>query len=477
MGELLQRHDPEWGGFGGAPKFPQTMSLELLLRAHQGPGRADTLGPVLTSLDAMASGGIYDHLGGGFARYSVDRQWLVPHFEKMLYDQALLARIYLHAWQVTGQERFRQVLDETIGYVLRDLHDPAGGFWSAEDADSEGEEGRFYVWTPAQFSEVLGDRAATAMAWWGVREGGNFEGATILNRLDDRGDLLRPEAIEEARELLLRARQERIRPGLDDKVLTEWNALFVATLAEAGAATGNQEWLAAATAAADFLRRALRRDDGRWLRTWQSGAGGRASVLAFAVDHAALVDAFTRLAEATGEARWIDDARSTADALIELFWDAEGAGFFTTGHDAPALVARQKDLLDGATPSANSLAAVALLRLAALTDEHRYRDHAEQILSLLAPVLEQQPSAFAHLLAAVDLDSSGTTEVVIPGPAGELVAAVQARYLPRAVLAWGEPYDSPLWEGREEGRAYVCRDYTCQAPTDDPSELLAQLQT
>ncbi len=475
--ELVKRHDREWGGFGGAPKFPQTMSLELLLRTQDGGGSNHSLDAVLTSLDAMASGGIYDHLGGGFARYSVDRQWLVPHFEKMLYDQALLARVYLHAWQVTDHDRFRQVVEETVGYVLRDLRDPADGFWSAEDADSEGVEGRFYVWTANQLTGVLGEAATEAATYWGVTEHGNFEGVNILNRLHARGDLLRPAPIEQSRRRLFEFREQRVRPALDDKVLTEWNALMVATLAEAAATTGRQDWLDQATTAADFLLHRLRSDDGRWLRTWQDDgtAGGRASVPAFATDHAALVDAFTRLAEATGQARWIAEARNTADALIELFWDGDDAGFFTTGHDVPALVARQKDLLDGATPSANSLATVALLRLSALTGHHAYRRYAEQVLSLLAPVLDRQPSAFAHLLGAVDLDTAGITEIVIPGPATELVTAVQRRYLPRAVLAWGEPYGSPLWEGRETGKAYVCRDYACQVPATDPTQLMAQL--
>ncbi len=476
--DLLARHDDELGGFGGAPKFPQTTSLEVLLRA-QAAGRPEALAAVITSLDAMASGGIYDHLGGGFARYSVDRRWLVPHFEKMLYDQALLARAYLHGWQVTGYDRYRQVLDETVGYVLGELTDPGGGFWSAEDADSEGVEGRFYVWTPDQLAEVLGDRADAAGAYWGVTAEGNFEGATILNRLHAPGDLVRPAEIEQDRATLLRARAGRVRPGLDDKVLTEWNALMIATLAEAGAATGTPAWIDAAARAADRLLASLRRDDGRWLRTWQGdggdGRGGKASVPAFAVDHAALVDAFTRLAEATGGARWMAEARATADALIELFWDRDGHGFFTTGHDVPALVARQKDLLDGATPSANSLAAVALLRLAALTGEDRYRQPAEQVLALLAPALARQPSAFGHLLGAVDLAVGGITEVVVPGDAADLVAEVQRAYHPRVVLAWGEPYPSPLWEGRDPGVAYVCRDYACRAPTADVEELAAQL--
>jgi uncharacterized protein YyaL (SSP411 family) len=471
--QLRELHDDRWGGFGGPPKFPQTMSLELLLRAHQHNGSAGTLAVVRTSLDAMASGGIFDHLGGGFARYSVDGQWLVPHFEKMLYDQALLARVYLHAWQVTGAPGYRQVVEETIGYVLRDLRHPLGGFFSAEDADSEGEEGRFYVWNPAQVREVLGDDAEAAMEWYGVTEVGNFEGNTILNRIPHRGDLLRPPEIESARARLLAARGSRVRPGLDDKVLAEWNGLMLSTLAEAAAATSSGEWLAAAIATGEFLLRELRRPDGRWLRSWQADAG--AKTLAFAADHAALVDGFTRLAEATGEARWIAAAIETAEAMLGLFWDDEGGGLFTTGHDGEALVARPKDLLDNATPSANSMAATGLLRLAGLTGVDRYQQRGEAILRLLGPVAGRHPAAFAHLLGAVDLLDSGITEVAVVGDRPDLVAEVQHRYLPNAVLAWGEPYESPLWHAREDGLAYVCRDFACQAPVADVEALAAQL--
>src|SRR5829696_8525558 len=402
--QLVRAHDDRWGGFGGAPKFPQAMSLDLLItvmaRAEgtgdgsDGKGDEDARLAVETSLDAMASGGIYDHVGGGFARYSVDDRWLVPHFEKMLYDQALLTRAYLHAWQVTGHERYLQVVEETIGYVLRDLRHADGGFLSSEDADSEGVEGKFYVWTPDQVLDALdGDEAwaAEVSAWYGVTPGGNFEGATILNRMHARGELARPERIEEARRRLFAARERRVRPGLDDKVLTEWNGLMLSALAEAAAATGRHDW----------------RD----------------------------------------------------------------------GADAERLVTRDKDLMDNALPGANSLAAVGLLRLAALTGDQDYRDRADAVLRLTGPLAAQHPTAFGHLLAAVDLAARGTTEVVVAGDRPDLVRVVQARYLPSAVLAWGERYDSPLWEGREDGRAYVCRNYACQLPATDEPALLAQLGT
>ena len=470
---LREAADPEWGGFGTAPKFPQAMSLEALLRSHARDGDPATLAVVQRSLDAMAAGGIYDHLGGGFARYSVDGEWTVPHFEKMLYDQALLARAYLHAWQVTGSPAYRQVLDETVTYLLRDLRQPDGGFSSAEDADSEGVEGRYYVWTVDEIRSVLGDALADeAIAWWGVTEHGNFEGSTILRRPLG-AELVRSPAIDEARALLLEHRAARVRPALDDKVLTEWNALALATLAEAAAATGTASWRDAAVETAEFLVTHLRRDDGRWLRSWQRDGGARH--LGYAHDHAALVDAFTRVAELTGEARWIAEARRTADALVDLFWDDELGGVFTTGTDADGLVTRPKDFLDDATPSANSLTAVALLRLAALTGDDGYRARAEDILRLYGRMAERHATAFGHLLAAVDLSVHGTTEIAIVGDRPDLVGAVQQRYLPGAVLAWGEPYDSPLWDGRADSRAYVCRDFACQKPAIDVETLVGQL--
>jgi uncharacterized protein YyaL (SSP411 family) len=472
VASLRNQFDGQWGGFGQAPKFPQESSLELLLRAAAGGRRPEIVQMVTLTLDAMACGGIYDHLGGGFARYSVDAFWMVPHFEKMLYNQAMLGRVYLHAWQLTGEPRFRQVLEETVRYVLRDLRHPDGGLYSAEDADSEGEEGKFYVWRPSEIEAVLGaDEAPAALEWWDVTEAGNFERVNILHR-PVRGDLVRPAHIENARQRLFEAREKRVRPGLDDKVLTEWNALFLSTLAEAAAATHNGEWLAAALQTGEFLLRELRQSDGRWLRAWQ---GGRARHLAYANDYAALVDAFTRLAEASGQARWIAEARATADAMLDLFWDDDNGGLFTTGNDAEQLITRPKDVLDSALPSANAVAALALLRLGALVGGARYTERADAILRLLAGPMARQPSAFAHLLEAVDLATTGTTEIVITGDRPDLVAAVQRQYLPNAVLAWGERYASPLFEDRTDGLAYVCRNYACKLPTGEVDELVARI--
>jgi uncharacterized protein len=478
---LLARHDPEWGGFGGAPKFPQPVMLELLLLASWRADRPDITRAVTMSLDAMAAGGIYDHLGGGFARYATDRRWLVPHFEKMLYDNAQLARLYLHAWQLTGSQSYRQVVTETLEYLLRPpIRLPAGGLASAEDADSEGEEGRFYVWDQAELLEVGGPAASD---WYGVTPGGNWEHHNILFR-PVAGPLERPPAVEEARRALLARRDTRTRPGLDDKVLTEWNAMAVSALAEAGAALQHPGWVAAGEELGGFLLANLRRPtDGRWLRSWQATAGaeqaGAARHLAYAADYAWLVEAFTRLAEATGKASWIRAATETADAMVGLFRDDGSGAFFTTGHDAEELIARPVDSQDGAVPSANSVAAAALFRLAGLTGTARYRTQAEDIVAAMGPALVAAPMAFAGLVTAAELDRGGLTEVVVTGDRPDLVAVVHTAYLPAAVLAWGEPYGSPLWEGRQgpdqADLAFVCHHYACQAPTSDPGTLRSQL--
>jgi len=470
--QLVAQHDSVWGGFGGAPKFPQAMGLETLLRYVLATGDPTALEVVTTTLDAMASGGIYDHLGGGFSRYSVDDRWLVPHFEKMLYDNALLSRAYLHAWQVTGHDRWFQVASETIDYVRRDLRHPGGGFYSAEDADSEGVEGKFYIWSEKEIREVCRGDTEAALSWYGVTPKGNFEGANILIR-PERGALVRPEDVERSRVALFRQRERRIRPGLDDKVLTEWNGLMLSTLAEAAAATGRTDWLEDAVSNAQFLWGNLRRDDGRWMRSWQ--AEGGAQHLGYAADHAAMVDGLVRLGEATGEARWTDMAVDTADTLLTRFSDQYNGGFFTTGNDAETLITRPKDVFDNAHPSANSLAALALLRLGALTGEGRFTDAAESVLRLLGRNAVRQPTAFGRLLEAIDLFHSGTTEVVVTGERADLVSAVISSYRPNTVLAWGERRPGPLWDGREGNLAWVCQDRTCTAPVDSVEALLANL--
>jgi uncharacterized protein len=471
-GELAERFDATWGGFGPAPKFPQPALLELCLEHGRVTGDAGSLAMVETTLAAMAAGGIYDHLGGGFARYSTDATWTVPHFEKMLYDQAGLVRIYLHAALASGDDRWLQVVDETVAYVLRDLAAPEGGLYCAEDADSEGEEGRFYVWTEAQIIEVVGpELGAAAAAWYGVTEGGNFEGRSILRRPVG-AQLQRPDDVENARRLLFEARRDRVRPGLDDKILTEWNAMFGSALAEAAAATGRPDWREATVGIAEFLVAHLRRPgDGRWMRSWQ---GGEARHLAYAGDYAWMVDYLTRLAELTGEARWLEMAVETARAMVDLFAEA-GGPLFTTGSDAEILVVRPTELLDGATPSASAVAAGALLRLGALTGDDELTKAGDALLSVLVPVAGVHPLAVAHAIAMAGLADGGLTEVVVAGDRPDLVASVRGRFEPTAVVAFGERTRSPLWEGRQDGFAYVCRHYACREPAAGPDALVAHL--
>jgi uncharacterized protein YyaL (SSP411 family) len=468
--ELGARFDAAWGGFGPAPKFPQPQLVELCLRHHRVSGDPASLAMATTTLSAMAAGGIYDHLGGGFARYSTDATWTVPHFEKMLYDQAGLVRAYLHAALLTGERRWMAVVEETVGYVLGQLASPGGGLHSAEDADSEGEEGRFYVWTPEEIAAAAGDLAGVAADWYGVTPGGNFEGRSILRRPLG-ADLERPPDVEEARRRLLEARSRRVRPGLDDKVLTEWNAMFGAALAEAAAATGRADWGDGAVGVAEFLLRELRRGDGRWLRSWQDG---RARHLAYAADHAWLVELFTRVAELTGRPVWLERAEEVAGAMLALFADDAGL-LYTTGHDADALVVRPMDVLDGAVPSANSVAAGALLRLGALTGREDLADAGEAIVRALWRVAAEHPLASANAVAATALAAGGITEVVVTGDRPDLVAAARARFEPTMVLAWGEPATSPLWEGRTPGYGYVCRRRTCRSPAATPTELASRL--
>ena len=486
--ELSSRFDPEWGGFGAAPKFPQPALVDLVL-LHARRTRGEPAGDrsermATTTLDGMAAGGIHDHLGGGFARYATDDEWLVPHFEKMLYDQAGLLRAFLHGWQATGKANYRWAMDGIVGYVSRDLTAPHGGVWSAEDADSEGVEGRFYVWSPDEIRRAVAggsdqgpppasdEMAAAIIEWFGVTGSGNFDGSSILRRPVGQ-PLAGPPAVEGARSRLFEARSSRVRPGLDDKVLTEWNAMYASALAEAAGAAGNAEWADAAVAIGEFLCAHLLGEDGRWRRSWQPGGGARH--LACAGDYAWLVDCFTRLGELTGERRWTDRAVAGADGLMALFGDEQLGGFFTTGTDAEALIVRTKEVFDGATPSANAVAALALARLGALTGVERYTRAARGVVDMFGSLLTEHPTAFAHTALTADLLVGGLTEVVISGDRPDLLEVVRARWRPGAVLAWGEPTSSPLWQGRDGSRAYVCRDYVCQRPAEDAATLAAQL--
>jgi hypothetical protein len=460
---LRRSYDPHQGGFARAPKFPMSSVIEFLLAR----GEREMS---LTTLRAMARGGIYDQVGGGFSRYSVDSTWTVPHFEKMLYDNALLARAYLHGWQASGDAVLRRVCEETLDWALREMRGPEGGFCSALDADSEGVEGRFYVWTLEELRTVLGELAAPAIDYFGATDQGNFEGANVL---EARGP--EPEARAEIRARLYAARAERVRPGLDDKRLTTWNALMISALAEAGAALERTDYVDAAVACAEFLLAELRDGDGQLLRTWKDGHG---HIEAYLDDHAHLLQALTILYEATFDARWYTEATRLADTLIERFADREHGGFFTTTGDASGW-ARRKDFEDSPVPAGNSSAAFGLLRLARLSGRAEYEQRATAALALLAPIAPRHPLAFGHALQAFDFDLARVREVAIVGPDAEpLIRAARAAYRPHMVLAGGTD-GVPLLEQRTpvNGRAaaYVCEHFACQAPVTVPAELAALL--
>ena len=472
--------DMERGGFGDAPKFPPASALELLLARGE---RA----VVERTLDAMAAGGIYDQLGGGFARYAVDAAWLVPHFEKMLYDNALLARAYLHGWQALGHERYRRVCEETLDWMLREMRGPEGGFYSALDADSEGEEGRFYVWTPAQIREVLGESAEPIIQFYGVSEGGNFEGANILHLAGGASgsfpsahrEQAAPIDLADARRALYEARAKRVWPGLDDKRLTSWNALAIAALAEAGAVLDRADYLAAARECADFVLGELRDDAGRLLRTYKDGD---ARLNAYLEDHAFLLEALLTLYESTFERRWFEQARDLAETTIARFGDPERGGFFSTSSDHEQLIARRKEIGDHPIPSGNSAAALGMLRLGALTGERGYERQAEGVFALFAQTACQHPESFAHLLRALDFHLAATKEVALVGDdLGELAATVRGALRPHLVLAGGpEGSDEPpLLQGRTtidgRGAAYVCENFACRNPVATTAELTSLL--
>ncbi|MBM3673260.1 MAG: thioredoxin domain-containing protein [Actinobacteria bacterium] len=479
---ISTQFDARFGGFGRAPKFPQAMTLDVLAR-RMVRDRSPELRETLTvTLDGMAAGGMYDHVGGGFHRYSVDDYWLVPHFEKMLYDQALLVGAYLRGFLVTGEPRYRRTVEETIEYVLRDLAAADGRAWcSAEDADSEGIEGKFYLWSLDEVRALCGDDAPEVIRFFGVTDKGNFVdphteySGNILHAVDRTED--RPAEVERVIPRLREIRAERVRPGLDDKVLLAWNALFLRALVESAAALERDDWMDAARTNARFLFSELRRDDGRLLRSWQDG---RANLLGYAEDYAALLEALLTLAE-LDDVAWLAEARAVADEMVRLFHDEERGGFFTTGADAETLIVRPKDMQDNATPSENSLACNALLRLAALTGELRYEDLAASWLRGMANLVGEHPTAFAYLLGAIERFVLPPVEVAVIGDSTSLWREVTSRLLPATVVlrasegSDGSPLltDKTLVDG--EPAAYVCEHYACQKPVTTAGELRAGL--
>jgi uncharacterized protein len=482
---LRRAHDPVHGGFGSAPKFPHALDLRVLLRCWKRFGDADLLAMARLTLDKMARGGMYDQLGGGFHRYSVDERWLVPHFEKMLYDNALLSVAYLEAYQATGEPFYRQVVEETLDYVLREMTDPCGVFYSTQDADSEGVEGKFYVWSEAEIVAALGEDLADVFNYvYGVSLDGNWECHNILNRTktDEQDAKLLKMSVDELRTKLAAAkrklydvRAQRVWPGRDEKFLTAWNGMMIAAMAKAGAVLERADYVAAAVRAADYALTTLRGPDGRLFRT--AGTGAPAKLNGYLEDYAFLIDALVALYETTFQVRWLTAAEELAGIMVDQFADPAGGGFFTTGADHEQLLVRMKDLHDGSTPSGNSVAVTALLRLATLTGKDEWRATAERALAALAGVMEQHPLAAGQLFVALDYWLGPVEEVAILGDLDDddsqrVLRAARRPFAPRRVVAAAEPGDAdaaklPLLADKKPQGAvttYVCQNYACQAP-------------
>ena len=492
---LLKNFDSRHGGFGQAPKFPHPMDLKVLLRHHARTGDDQSLHAVRLTLEKMARGGIYDHLGGGFARYSTDERWLVPHFEKMLYDNALLTSVYVEAFQATGDQGFAQVARESLDYVLRRMTGEEGGFFSTEDADSEGEEGKYYVWTLDEIRQVLGqDRGETFAYVYDVSESGNWEGHNILNlprpisqaaKLLSRDEAGLSAELAEDRAKLLSVRDRRVPPAKDTKVLVSWNGLMIAALAVAGRALMDSRYLPAAARAAGFILDQMRVDDGRLLHTYKDG---KARLNAYLDDYANLIDGLTRLYETTGEPRWIDAALDLSRVMIDEFADAEQGGFYYTGKSHETLIARTKDLFDNATPSGNAMAATALLRLGALTGRDDLRQAGRRALEAVKVVIENTPSAAGQSLVALDFELSPIREIAAIAGAEEqeLWSALDLLYgglfLPHAVVAPATAKQAVALTGRMPLLAhrpardhslttYICQNFVCQEPVVGVKDL------
>jgi uncharacterized protein YyaL (SSP411 family) len=474
--------DEEHGGLGGAPKFPQPMIWEFVLRFWKRTANPYAQRMTHTTLVHMARGGMYDQLGGGFARYSVDAHWLVPHFEKMLYDNAQLASLYLHAWLAFDDPECRRVCEETLDYLLREMTDPAGGFYSAQDADSEGHEGKFFVWSADEIRAVLGADADFALRYWGVDRGPNFEGRNILYVAGEP----EPRLIADARRRLYDAREQRVHPQRDDKVLASWNGLAARAFAEAGRALGRPDYVTAAVRNVEFLLGQMRRD-GRLLRTWKAG---EAKLNGYLEDYAMVAAALVDVYEATFDRQWLDEARGLADGMLRLFWDDAIDGFYDTGSDHERLIVRPRNLYDNAVPCGSSVAIETLLRLSVLTGEERYEAHAVRALRAMGDLMGRHPTAFGRFLCALDFHVGPRVEVVLVSPAGgdgvaPLTTEVFGRYLPNRVVAGMTAGDTgaaagiPLLQERGviEGRAtaYVCRNYACELPVTDALALARQL--
>jgi uncharacterized protein YyaL (SSP411 family) len=489
---LSRFFDEEHGGFSGAPKFPQTMSLDFLLRFWARRDVEHALRMVTHSFRQMARGGIYDQIGGGFARYSVDAIWLVPHFEKMLYDNALLIQLGAHLWQATKDDEVRRVVEETVDWALREMRSPQGGFYSSYDADSEGHEGRFYVWSSDEFDAALGGDAQVLRACWGVTPGGNFEGKNILFVAGDRRTIAHRFSLSEAqlddviargKKTLYETRRHRVWPGLDDKILASWNGFMVRAIAQAARALGRDDYRQAAIDSAEFLFQNMVRD-GRVMRSFKSG---EARIPGYLEDHAALGLAALSIYELTFDNAWLDRARAIERAVLQWFWDDESGAFYDTASDHERLITRPRDITDNATPSGSALAVELLLRVAELFDDREARRRATYVLETLAPAMARYPTAFGHMLGNADMAINGAIEIAIAGDSSapdfrELEGAVHEDYLPSLVLAGGVDANGVVLladRGQRDGRAtaYLCRNYSCSAPVNDARNLREQLLT
>jgi uncharacterized protein YyaL (SSP411 family) len=482
--------DTVWGGFGRAPKFPPAQALRVLLRVAATREEPFALRMATTTLDAMAHGGMYDQVGGGFARYSTDERWLVPHFEKMLYDNALLAVAYLEAFQATGRAAYARIARETLDYAVHEMQSPEGGFWSATDADSEGEEGKFFVWTAAEAREAVGEAdAPLVLAWLDITERGNWEGKSIPNTPVPLATLAKRFGLEEreaearvarGRAALYARRATRVPPGLDDKVLAAWNGLMIGALATGARVLGEPRWRDAAERAAAFVLGTLRREDGGLLRTWRRGT---ARLDAYLEDHAYLADGLVSLYEAGADERWLREARALVEQVRTRFRAPDG-GFFTTGEGHEALVLRPREGHDGATPSANAMAALAMIRLSYHLGEPALREEGVRALEAFGAALAEHPHAFATSLLALDFAARGPVELALVGAAGDprtgaLAAALASRFVPHAIFAHHDPARSasslPLLAGKElvagAPALYACRDYACRRPITDAADL------
>jgi hypothetical protein len=494
LARFSREFDRTYGGFGGAPKFPQAMNLEYLLRHYQRTGEKAALDMVVFTLRKMALGGMYDQLGGGFHRYSVDALWLVPHFEKMLYDNAQLSRVYLHAWQITGDAFFRRIAEETYDYLLREMTAPEGGFYSATDADSEGEEGKFFVWSKAELNDLLGDDARIAIEYWGVTTRGNFERHNILYVPNDDSVAAQRLGLSIAelgaklaaiRDMLFAARTQRVHPGLDDKILAAWNGMTLASLAEAARVLNRPDYRAAAVRAGELIRDHLVTKDGR---VWRTYKGGTAKISGFLEDYACLADAFLELYQTTFDDSWFALARQLTDSALAHFRAPDG-GFFDTPDDGEALITRPRSLQDNAVPAGSSMMARVLIKLAAYTGNADYDDAARKTLAILSAAMGQYPQAFGEAMSAADALIAGVDEVALIGDlnqAAPLLDELRRPYRPNVITAHsptaveGEHALIPLLSYRTtkngEPTVYVCRHFACQMPVTTAEALAGLLE-